>query len=539
MGGPLDQWVNTKDFSKLLEETQALKVQVAQQAVDLSRPWSRSGAHAEKLHLEYYRQQHNISELARANIRAIRVHRCHTTPDVVSLQPLRELLVLTPRTLRTYNRTAVPAANAIVHTRVCHNHSNGNSAVLPFVDKPLNFSSCRDDQGHRLGRDARVHLAPRPTCRVPGTSLYEPCSHNDPRSRLDVSRFCDEFDVSNIKRQTRMSAAELRAAVDLPHLVVAFPEGNIHPTNINHFSRDVLFLVSMVRHARALGWRVLTERPSRQKLNGWTRGILDALTEAGYIDTLEANPPSPRAGMTCTARAAKIDNAGVVSKHDMDELGCVMRATCNVPPKARRSLLYIRRAGSSGTRRVTNLDTALPLMRDFAERMGWVFRVINLGRLDLCEQVAATSEAAVVLSIHGADLANALFTRSDATTVEAYPLTWGLQKNQPPLVGGASGIWVSPNFAKTIYASQMQTARRRHLVARLFHVDVGEERICNPDATNSSDWQYLADCTLRFDLGRLRDLLDVLTELHAPESVSVDSSLDEFNDRLNEEEKWK
>ena len=37
-----------------------------------------------------------------------------------------------------------------------------------------------------------------------------------------------------------------------------------------------------------------------------------------------------------------------------------------------------------------------------------------------------------------------------------------------------------------------------------------------------SDWQYRNDCSLRIELGHLRDVLDVLTELHAPDSIQFD-----------------
>jgi len=302
------------------------------------------------------------------------------------------------------------------------------------------------------------------------------------------------------------------------------PEASIHADNINHYSRDLLFLTSIARHARALGWRVFAERPPAERRNEWVRGTLGALEAAGLIepegaDVFDAqhqhhhpHHAAKSASAFCIARAAKIAYEGLASPQDVDELGCLVRAACGVRPAAKRTLLYVKRK-DGGTRAVTNLPDALAVMQSFAERMGWELRVVLLGSLSFCEQAAAVNEAAVILGVHGADIANAHLARHDATLVEVYPLGSNL------VAASAAGPWVADD---TFYAVQMHKAHRRHLSVRLFEVDAKQGGLCNPNSTVSSDWQYRSDCSLRIELGRLRHVLDVLTELHAPDSVALD-----------------
>ena len=152
------------------------------------------------------------------------------------------------------------------------------------------------------------------------------------------------------------------------------------------------------------------------------------------------------------------------------------------------------------------------MMRAFAAEMGWDLHVQPLGKLSACEQVELMSNAAVVLGVHGADIANAFFTPDDATLVEAYPVSKAVNPIAK-LKGGAAGPWFE---ADTNYAVQMERAGRRHLSVRLFDVHA-RATACNPNASLSTDWQYRNDCSLSISLGRLRDVLDVLAELYTPQ----------------------
>ena len=62
----------------------------------------------------------------------------------------------------------------------------------------------------------------------------------------------------------------------------------------------------------------------------------------------------------------------------------------------------------------------------------------------------------------------------------------------------------------------METSGRRHLTARFFEVD-SHSGFCK-NTSESSDWQYRSECSLRIDMVRLRVVLDVLKEAYTPES---------------------
>lgn len=124
-------------------------------------------------------------------------------------------------------------------------------------------------------------------------------------------------------------------------------------------------------------------------------------------------------------------------------------------------------------------------------------------------QVSLASEAAVILGAHGADLANAFFAHSDAAVVEGYPIG----------TDGEKGMWKE----RGTFASQLERAGRRVVVARLFNVSVkagADPLACNRDAAVSSDWMYRSECVLTMDLARLRDVLEVVRELVAPGTVA-------------------
>ena len=81
-------------------------------------------------------------------------------------------------------------------------------------------------------------------------------------------------------------------------------------------------------------------------------------------------------------------------------------------------------------------------------------------------------------------------------------------KTHPDTATGAARSAVLVSWQR----QQVMRGGRRHLTARIFHV-VKTRPLCNPKVNESTNWQYHADCTLRMDLPRLRDLLDLLWEV--------------------------
>ena len=180
--------------------------------------------------------------VAHESILALRFSRCRLTSPA---NVLGSILVLASGSLQPFNYSIVPAANAFVQTRVCLNASS-RTIFRPYVQKPQSFTSCEED----LKRGRRYEPNIRPRCLVPGTSIYAPCPkvHAVP---LSPGRFCGRWPTP--KDLIRVEAEELRSVVDLPHIIVDMPEAGVHPTNINHFTRDLLFIVSMARQAHMLG----------------------------------------------------------------------------------------------------------------------------------------------------------------------------------------------------------------------------------------------------------------------------------------------
>ena len=205
------------------------------------------------------RSKHANSTSARESIRSLQFSRCRAPPDAAALARLREVLVISPpNALRTYNRSIVPAANAYIHMRwSCKNHTSGTVFSRPVL-QPHKLSSCRGDLEKHAKHSGLLH----PQCRVPGTTMYVPCHVANERP-ITTGRFCDGAENNDKGQgQIRVSEALLREAVDLPRIDVAMPEVAIHPDNINHYARDLLFLTALARHARLLGWKTSTSRPS-------------------------------------------------------------------------------------------------------------------------------------------------------------------------------------------------------------------------------------------------------------------------------------
>ena len=431
------------------------------------------------------------SSIATESIRSLHMFRCRSGQAAPPI--LDEVLSIATGTDRPFERRIVPEANALIHTRVCFDPST-NETYRPFVNQPLRFKPCPLTQ-------AEAGHVRRPSCRVPGTGLYEPCTAMA-TVPLTPSRFCNE--KKTLDSQRKVSSKQLKTFEDVPELRIMMPEATVHPSNINHFTRDLLFAVAMARHAHRVGWRVIAAPPDPSRMIGWTSEALHALYASGWLSlpgTVERHHP------TCYATATKISGDDVVSPEVVDELGCAMRAYCGAsPPRGRRTFLYVARIGDEKTTRtVANLDDAVNVMRRHASGMGLEFKSVVFGGLSFCEQVKVVARAAVVFGVHGADINNALLAPPDATMIEAYPIGWG----EGAEIGGHHGFGAS---TPTVYQTQVMRGGRRHLTARIFHV-VKTRPLCNPNVNESTNWQYHADCTLRMDLPRLRDLLDLLREV--------------------------
>ena len=180
----------------------------------------------------------------------------------------------------------------------------------------------------RLQIDYRARIAhgsiTHPQCRVPGTTMCVPCHVGNEGATLDnPSHFYDGFDQKG-SGAMRVSEEQLRAAVDLPHIGVMMPEMHTHAVNINHNMRDLLFLVSLARHVRLLGWRTFPDRPAESKRTGWMRGMFGALEAAGLLEQERNDVWSPRSvqketnglltPIVCTARAVKIQSVAGIKK---------------------------------------------------------------------------------------------------------------------------------------------------------------------------------------------------------------------------------
>jgi hypothetical protein len=81
----------------------------------------------------------------------------------------------------------------------------------------------------------------------------------------------------------------------------------------------------------------------------------------------------------------------------------------NIPPKKRR--IYISRA-KSRQRFVLNEESVVTLLQ------GYDFEVVCYEDLDIHQQIALTSEANLLVSIHGAGLANVMFMHPDSAVLE-------------------------------------------------------------------------------------------------------------------------
>lgn len=77
--------------------------------------------------------------------------------------------------------------------------------------------------------------------------------------------------------------------------------------------------------------------------------------------------------------------------------------------------VYVARSAGANNRRVVNEDEMLALLR------GRGFEVVDPGRMSVREQIACFASASVVVSPHGAALANLVFSPPGALVVELFP----------------------------------------------------------------------------------------------------------------------
>lgn len=348
------------------------------------------------------------------------------------VEPLAELRDFNSSKHPYLEQTFIPSANAVLITRIC-TEKNLTSPVAPANPrikgkKGVTEFICSHTHGPKANEMKDIAWAEHRTCLVPGTSVLVPCERFR-KQALGASRFCHPPPT-----QTLFSRAKLQTIVDVKALDVSMPE--FHGDNINHFVRDVAFLVSIWRRARAAGFTVHVGRPGVKKLNRWQNGLYDALEAAGirtdhFSDVMrrrgEAIDPEkacrhaqsqkwsteafytsaytrscsiaktvlPRAFYTkfslhkvyCYAQARKFSNVGFSNAGDMHELACAARAFCGLPaaPVGKRTLVFAWRAG--GNRVIDNRAELESPFRAFAERMGWDWNLADLGTMSFCDQV--------------------------------------------------------------------------------------------------------------------------------------------------------
>ena len=112
---------------------------------------------------------------------------------------------------------------------------------------------------------------------------------------------------------------------------------------------------------------------------------------------LVSGPPAPLGGPTARSIAFLRERC--------------LRFAGAIAPGGRRKLLLLRR----GTRRIANLADLEPVIRDHG------LEAVATEGLGLAEQVRLFSEARVVVGVHGAGLANAVFMPPGAAMVEVMP----------------------------------------------------------------------------------------------------------------------
>ena len=329
----------------------------------------------------------------------------------------------------------------------------------------------------------------------------------------------------------------------------------VHPENINHVGRDLVYLAAILNLGLKNGYDVLVP-PSfatDKKLVPWGRAILKALQRRGlrFADWEDEAqrfgkvairlPKDERAdhtsnrsttadfdaapcGIVCVTQSVRHGNTGFMQPEDAVTLHHAVLESCDLPldPPATRSLLLITRT-PGGTRALANLKEVAEVLKPFVEKHGLKYNAVNLGNLPICEQVRLASEAYIMIGIQGADPMNMIFQHGDASFIEMYARKFGWTLNtvlmarwlllcthvstfDTHVTAGdpnyfnnshdkASRLYHHrPHVATSTYMAQLAAAGRRGAMLKLFN------------QTNCSSWMYSrtsGGCVLTLDVHAL------------------------------------
>ena len=310
--------------------------------------------------------------------------------------------------------------------------------------------------------------------------------------------------------------------ISVPILLPGLEEWFVHPENINHVGRDLVFIASMMNLGRKNGFAVMLPGPmeeSFKKMNSWGKSILKALQRRGlrFEDWTEEADRFAKVSMRLALHRSVPKNYSThishphgrdVAMHDLAPCGVVCATAvgrlgstfvepddakllqqavleyCNLPtePPAWRTLLLIARK-RGGTRALNNLEAVRSSLEAFAKSYALNFVTVNFGDKPFCEQLRLASEAYIMVGIQGADPSNMLFQHVDAALIEMYgrePSYWSSSSPERQ----SSGI--------STYLQQLAGAGRTGVAAMLFNV------------TNcDGNWMYNARCQLDLDAAAL------------------------------------
>ena len=174
-----------------------------------------------------------------------------------------------------------------------------------------------------------------------------------------------------------------------------------------------------------------------------------------YCDLLQLERPVPNVEIDklipVVEFADVIFGPGVIDgfvplRSDIDKLVGLVTSSL---PKSPHKRIYLRR---EGRRKIANEEELLPLFR----RLG--FKIIGDQHTDVLEQAALFREADVIVSPHGALLANLAFCRPGTMVVELFPGAYGAMCYRP--WRGRWALITMPSSAQSWSLSEMMPLAR-------------------------------------------------------------------------------
>ncbi|KAL6661546.1 hypothetical protein ACP70R_000930 [Stipagrostis hirtigluma subsp. patula] len=183
--------------------------------------------------------------------------------------------------------------------------------------------------------------------------------------------------------------------------------------------------------ARPARWALFQRGAARMEMGGWLTSLAEATTGVDMLVETFRSPPGP----VCFEEA-------VVFRRNMDGLSrerlraaydfmrCRARARCGVadvpgggggePPALRVTLLF--RTGARAFKNETAV--ARVFQRECARVAGCTVTTAHSDNMTFCDQVKLLGSTDVLVSPHGAQLANMLFMERNSSVMEFYPLGW-------------------------------------------------------------------------------------------------------------------